>query len=199
MAIAWALRIRGQLAVAEQAAARAAATAATLDAAPLDYLVLSDGGGVQPCSAGLAGMLGLGAEDPADLDAILQALRSKDAELLAGAVKALREAGTAFETTPERADGGRVFEVTGNRTQVAEGGSRDVLWFKDVTASRRALAAPTAPVDPRLAAAWARTCQSESFSRHSRAVSLLGCGNSPRVRTPAMRTSRSGLSACGRT
>jgi len=122
-AFAWALHLRGRLAVSNRAAARGGAAEATLDAAPLDYVVLSDGDDGPLCSPGLAETFGLDSDAAVDLGTVLGRLDREIAKALADAARALRQEGTAFTMTVERADGARVFEVTGNRTAVAEGGS----------------------------------------------------------------------------
>jgi signal transduction histidine kinase len=129
-----------------RAAARAAEAEAVLAVAPVGCFAFAQDDGPAHCSSWLAEALALG-QAPSDVAAVLAALAEADGALLAAAVERLRAEGGGFTLTVQRRDGARDFEVTGTRTGGSDGAAGEVLWFTDVTAPTRALAAAEAARD----------------------------------------------------
>ncbi len=142
------LRYRRRAAVAEATAARTAALEATLAVSPVGCFAFATPDSDSRCSPWLARVLELGDTRSVDLPAILGALDESDGQRLAAAVEGLRRRGSAFTVTVSRIDGALVFEVSGARTRAAaDGSTNDLLWFADVTAAKKALAAAEAERD----------------------------------------------------
>ncbi len=141
-----AFQYRRRLIETARAAARGAEAEEALAAAPAGYFAFAGDGGPARCSPWLVEALAL-EEAPGDLDAVRAALAGSDGARLAAAVERLGADGGGFSLTVQRKDGARDFEVAGTRRESSEGAPGGVLWFSDVTAPTRALAAAEAERD----------------------------------------------------
>ncbi|HYC03375.1 MAG TPA: ATP-binding protein [Azospirillaceae bacterium] len=87
--------------------------------------------GSHACSPRLSEWLGL--SGTTRLEDIETALAPSDAAALHGSFKHLAETGRPFRLVAASADGSRIFQIRGGRTQAADGGRFDMLWLHDVT------------------------------------------------------------------